>query len=180
MSYDVRHYELPEHAGAADRITLSLWKTWATWLCPLLLLAVLMTVVSAIVGTFIAKSGGFVAVWSPANYSAAVPIGGESLAEMNSPLWTRGIVAQLASVVAALLVAWPVLRRTAIPASVGALSGLLVVVTHVTRSHQWGLRPIVEAPFGYQVAALISLWVLPVAAGALGAFIASRRRRDED
>ena len=175
MSYDVRHYELPEHAGAADRITLKLWKTWATWLRPLLLVTVLMSVVSAIVGTFIAKSGGYVAVWSPANYASAVPIGGESLAEMNAPLWTRGIVAQFASVVAALLVAWPVLRRTAIPASVGAVSGLLVVLIHVTRSHQWGLEPIVEAPFGYQVAALVSLWVLPVAAGVLGAFIERRR-----
>lgn len=179
MSYDVRHYRLPEDASAADRLTLWAWKAWATWLRPLLLATILMTVVSIIVGTFIAKSTGYVGKWSPANYAPAAPVGGDSLAELNGAAWTRGILAQFASVAAATVVVWFVLRRAPRPAMVGAISGLVVVGLHLTFSHQWGFQPIVAAPSGYQAAALVSLWMLPIVTAALGAVVDRRRGPDD-
>ena len=178
MSYDVRGYELPLNASAADRFTLSVWKTWVTWLRPLLVATLVMTIVSIVVGTFIAKTGGYVAVWSPADYAPAGPVGDASPAAMGGARWTRGILAQLAAVVAALVAVWPVLRRSPVPGPVGGVAGFLVVAMHVTFSHQWGLQPIVAAPFPYQAAALVALWILPVAAAAEGGFIVSRRRLD--
>ena len=179
MSYDVRHYRLPKDARTADRLTLWAWKTWATWLRPLLLATIVMTVVSIIVGTFIAKSTGYVGKWSPANYAPAVPIGGASLAEMNGAAWTRGILAQFASVATATVAVWFVLRSAPRPAAVGAIAGLVVVGLHLSFSHQWGFQPIVAAPFAYQAAALVSLWMLPVVAAVLGA-VAGRRRAPDN
>ena len=175
MSYDVRHYRLPEEASAADRVTLLVWKAWTTWFRPLLLATVVMTFVSIVVGTFIAKSGGYVGKWSPTNYAPSVPIGGLSLVQMSGAEWTRGILAQFASVAAAAVAVWFVLRRTPRPAAVGAISGLAVVVMHLTFSHQWSLQPIVAAPSGYQAAALVSLWMLPIVTAGMGIFLGRRR-----
>ena len=177
MSYDVRHYQLPEEASSVDRLTLWAWKAWATWLRPLLLATIVMTIVSIIVGTFIAKSNGYVGKWSPANYGPpAAQVGGPSFTEMSHAAWTRGILAQFASVAAATLAVWFFLRRAPRPAAVGAIAGLVVVALHLTFSHQWGLQPIVAAPFAYQAAALVGLWMLPIVTATLGAVI--ERRRD--
>jgi hypothetical protein len=183
VTYDVRHYELPENASAADRATLRVWKAWVTWLRPILLASILMIVASAFVGTTIARSGGidngFVAVWSPANYAAAVAAsgdpGGSDLVAVNGAAWTRGIAAQLASVVAAAAVAWGILRRSVRAGAVGAIAGLVVVTLHLTLSHQWGTQPITAAPASYQLAAVVSLWLLPLVAGILGLIVEKRR-----
>jgi hypothetical protein len=181
MTYDVRHYRLDENATAADRATLRVWKLWVTWLRPILLATTLMVIVSAFVGTTIARSGGidngFVAVWSPANYAAASPVGPAGDAVTNEAAWGRGIAAQLAAVLAALLVSWPVLRRTFRARDVGAISGLVVVVAHLTMSHQWSVDPIAGAPASYQAAAVVSLWLLPALTGALGGLVERRRLR---
>ena len=180
MNHDVHDYRLPEGASALDRSTLVLWKSWVTWLRPLFLAVAVMTIASAVVGTFIAKSGGFVAVWSPANYAPAVPIGDVSLVQMYEGAWTRGILAQFVSVVVAAAAVWPILRRASRPVGVGALSGLTVVALHLTRSHQWTLEPIVAAPATYQTAALAALWLLPLVTGTMGLLIARRRVPDRD
>jgi hypothetical protein len=181
MSYDVRNYRLGDDATAADRVTLRVWKLWMTWLRPILIVSVLMIIVSAVVGTTIAKSGGtangFVAVWTPSNYAAAVPVTAGGDVVPSSTPWTRGIVAQLATVLAAALVAWPLLRRTLLARAVGAVSALVVVAAHLTVSHQWTLEPIVAAPASYQATALVSLWLLPVVTFALGSLEERRRRR---
>lgn len=176
MSQDVRHYRLPENASAADRSTLRLWKTWITWLRPIILAIVFMVAVSAIAGTTIAKSGGHVAVWSPANYAGVAPVNGEPDSEDSA--WARGLVAQLVAVLAATGVAFPVLHRSVHPAAVGVISGVAVVALHLTLSNQWSLRPIAMAPSSYQALAVVLLWVLPVVAGVTGMLIERGRLSD--
>ena len=173
MSHDVRHYRLPEDASVADRSTLKVWKTWVTWLRPILLAIILMVAVSAIAGTTIAKSGGHVAVWSPANYAGAVSLTDGPVSEESA--WVRGLIGQLVSVLAATAVVWPILRRSVRPAAVGVISGLAVVALHLTWSNQWSLQPISMGSTSYQVAAVILLWALPVVAGGAGALIERRR-----
>lgn len=172
MSYDVRHYRLPEEASASDRVTLALWKAWATWIRPVLFATILMVIASAITGTSIAKSGGHVAVWSPANYSGFVSLSGEAPSPEGE--WIKGLIAQAAAVLVALAVAFPVLKRSLHPAMVGALSGLIVVALHLTWSRQWSLEPIAGGTAPYQAAAVVALWILPAAAAVLGAFLARR------
>ena len=172
MSYDVRHYRLPEGASALDRLTIKVWKAWATGLRPVLFATILMVIASAITGTMLAKSGGHVAVWSPANYSAAVPVNGR--VPLPDGEWLRGIIAQAVSVLVAIAAAWPVLRRSLYPPAVGAVSGLIVVALHLTWSHQWSLQPIAGGTTPYQLAALLVLWILPVAAAACGAAFRKR------
>ena len=174
---DVRSYELPEGASLLDRATLGMWKSWITWIRPLVLAVVAMGITSIVVGTTIARSGGYVAVWSPANYAAAVGIGGETV--VPTAAWVRGIAGQFASVVAAAAVLWILLRRTPKPKEVGFISGLIVSVVHVSVSHQWGLSPVAMAPAGYQVIALIALWCLPIAGGLVGIAVERRRSREE-
>jgi hypothetical protein len=175
MSYEVRDYELPESASSLDKATLAIWKSWLDPIKPFIGASVAMGVVSIIVGTFLAKSGGYVAVWSPANYAPAVATGESSFAGTVGDLWNRGIVAQLVSAAAATLVAWPVLRRAHNPARIGGVAGLAVVAAHLTFSHQWGMNPIVGAPVSYQIAAVASLWLLPITTASLGALLAYRR-----
>ena len=172
MSYDVRHYRLPEDAPASDRATLALWKAWATWVRPVLFATFLMMIASAVTGTTIAKSGGHVAVWSPANYSGFVSLSGE--AQSLEGEWIKGLIAQAVAVLVALAVAFPVLKRSLHPAMVGAMSGVIVVALHLTWSHQWSLEPIAGATAPYQVVAVVALWILPGAAAAAGASIAWR------
>lgn len=169
MSYDVRHYRLPDEAPVSDRATLALWKAWATWIRPVLFATVLMVIASAIAGTSIARSGGHVAVWSPANYSGFVSLSGEAASPEGE--WTRGLIAQAVAVLVAMAVAFPVLKRSLHPAMVGALSGFIVVALHLTWSRQWSLEPIAGATAPYQLVAVVALWVLPVAAAAAGALI---------
>lgn len=176
MNYDVSNYQLPKGASAADRMTLQVWKSWVTWVRPVLFTTAWMVVASVVVGTFIAKTGGFVAVWSSADYAAAVAIGTDSLTEMSGSAWTRGIGAQLASVLVAVAGAWVILRKSSHPAAVGAISGFLVVTMHLSLSSQWSLEPIAGAPAGYQVAALVTLWLLPAAAALIGLLIVRRQR----
>jgi hypothetical protein len=181
MSDDVRHFTLGDDASPIDRVTLRLWKTWITWVRPILIASVLMMIVSVIVGTTIAKSGGidngYVGVWSPANYaSAAVAAGGTEGTDVvvsETTGWTRGILAQFLSVVAATAVAWLVLRRTVRPAVVGAISGLIVVITHLSLSHQWSFQPVAGAPSSYQVVAVVALWLLPLITTGVGTVIRS-------
>ncbi len=141
-----------------------------------------MTIVSAAVGTTIAKSGGidngFVGVWSPANYAssaiASTGTEGGDFVLSKSATWTRGILAQFISVLAATVAAWFVLSRSVSPTAVGLISGLVDVVVHLSLSRQWSFQPVAGAPNSYQAAAVVALWLLPVMTSALGAAIHRR------
>jgi hypothetical protein len=179
MNNDIRHFALGDDASIIDRATLRVWKTWLIWLRPILFASVLMMIVSAAIGTTIAKSGGidngFVGMWSPANYaSSAIPSTGTEggyLVASESVAWTRGILAQFISVLGATVAAWFVLRRSVRPTAVGLISGLVVVVVHLSLSRQWSFQPVGGAPNSYQATAVVALWLLPVMASALGVAI---------
>jgi hypothetical protein len=166
MSYDVHRWDLPPEAGRIDRSTLVLWKWWTEWHRPLLVGLLVMGLVSAVVGRVIAGSGGFVAPWTPTNYAAAVAPG-QSLIDANGGAWTRGIIAQAFASLLAVVAFRPIARRSRRALPIGVIAGFGVTVVHLTVSHQWTVRPIVGAGAGYQAAALVVLWCLPIlAAGA--------------
>lgn len=196
MADPVRSYRLPEEAPWVDRATLALWKEWDAWLRPLLAAAIVMIAVhillafvSGIVGpwdvnlryltrwgpepsatTFVIGLPSFV-IFGPSDLAAGLP----STQALGWSVSWQGT----ASIAGALAV-WPVLRRHRRPAALGAVAGLVAVLTRLAAGRLFTWTPFgAAAGILWNSLAVLVLWSTPMFGAVVGWRIASRRRRSD-